>query len=43
MRKRPGPERIAKFLREFQADLGSGLNINQACCKAGIGITTYYR
>jgi len=30
MRKRPGPERIAKILREFQADLDSGLNINQA-------------
>ena len=43
MRKRPGPERIAKTLREFQADLDSGLNINQACRKAGIGPTTYYR
>jgi putative transposase len=43
MRKRPGPEQIAKILREFQADLDSGLNINQACRKAGIGITTYYR
>jgi putative transposase len=43
MRKRPGPERIAKILRELQADLDSGLNINQACRKAGIGITTYYR
>jgi putative transposase len=43
MRRRPGPERIAKILREFQADLDSGLNINQACRKAGIGIATYYR
>ena len=43
MRKRPTTERIAKILREFQADLDSGLNINQACRKAGIGITTYYR
>ena len=43
MRKRPTTERIAKTLREFQADLDSGLNINQACRKAGVGITTYYR
>jgi putative transposase len=43
MRKRPEPERIAKILREFQADLDAGLNINHACRKAGIGITTYYR
>ena len=43
MRKRPGPDQIAKILRDFQADLDSGLNINQACRKAGIGTTTYYR
>ncbi len=43
MRKRPGPEQIAKILREFQADLDSGLNIHQACRKAGIGPSTYYR
>jgi putative transposase len=43
MRKRPSTEQIAKILREFQADLDSGLNINRACRKAGIGITTYYR
>ena len=43
MRKRPGPEQITKILREFQADLDSGLSINQAGRKAGIGITTYYR
>ena len=43
MRKRPAAEQITKILREFQADLDSGLNINQACRKAGIGITTYYR
>ncbi len=43
MRKRPTTERIAKTLREFQADLDSGLNINLACRKAGVGITTYYR
>ena len=43
MRKRPGPEQISKTLREFQADLDSGLNINQACRKAGIGPSTYYR
>jgi putative transposase len=43
MRKRPGPDQIARILREFQADLDAGLNINHACRKAGIGITTYYR
>jgi putative transposase len=43
MRKRPTTEQIAKILREFQADLDSGLNVHQACRKAGIGITTYYR
>ena len=43
MRKRPGPDQIAKILREFQADLDAGLNINHACRKAGISITTYYR
>jgi len=43
MRKRPGRDQIAKILREFQADLDAGLNINHACRKAGIGITTYYR
>ena len=41
MRKRPGLDQIAKILREFQADLDAGLNINQACRKAGIGSTTY--
>src|SRR3954469_24870594 len=43
MRKRPGPDQIAKILRDFQADLDAGLSINHACRKAGIGPTTYYR
>jgi putative transposase len=43
MRKRPRPDQIAKILREIQADLQAGLNINQACRKGGIGLTTYYR
>ena len=43
MRKRPRPDPIASILRDFQADLDAGLNIDQACCKAGIGPTTYYR
>jgi putative transposase len=43
MRKRLGPEQIAKILREVQADLDSGLNISQACRKAGYSSTTYYR
>jgi putative transposase len=43
MRKRPGPDQIAAILRDFQTDLDAGLNINQACRKAGIGPTTYYR
>jgi len=43
MRERLGLDQIAKILRETQADLDAGLNVNQACRKAGIGITTYYR
>jgi putative transposase len=43
MRKRPRPDQIAAVIRDFQADLDAGLSINQACRKAGIGPTTYYR
>ena len=43
MRKRPRPDQIAAILRDFQADLDASLNIGQACRKAGIGPTTYYR
>ena len=43
MRKRPRPDQIASILPGFQADLDAGLNIGQACRKAGIGPTTYYR
>ena len=43
MRKRPRSDQIAAILRDFQADLDAGLNISQACRKAGIGPTTYYR
>jgi putative transposase len=43
MRKRPGPDRIASILRDVQADLHAGLNVHQACRKAGIASTTYYR
>ena len=43
MRKRPGPDRIASILRDVQADLDAGLNGDQACRKAGIASTTYYR
>ena len=43
MRKRPRPDQIVAILRDFQADLDAGLSINQACRKAGIGPTTYYR
>ncbi len=38
---RPRPDQIAAILRDFQADLDAGLNIHQACRKAGIGPTTY--
>jgi putative transposase len=34
---------MASIRRDFQADLDAGLNINQACRKAGITPTTYYR
>jgi putative transposase len=43
MRRRPGPDRIASIVHDVQADLDAGLNINQACRKAGIGLSTYYR
>jgi putative transposase len=43
MRKRPGPDQLAKILREIQADLDAGLNVSQACRKAGYASTTYYR
>src|SRR5262245_48892145 len=43
MRKRPRPDQIAAILRDFQADLDDGLNVNHACRKAGIGPTTHYR
>ena len=43
MRKRPGPDQITKVLREVQADLDAGLNVGQACRKAGYSTTTYYR
>jgi putative transposase len=35
MRKRPGPDQIAKILRE--------VHVNQACRKVGYAPTTYYR
>ena len=43
MRKRPRPDQIAASLREIQTDLDAGLNVNQACRKVGVGLTTYYR
>ncbi|CAN5912325.1 hypothetical protein BH23PLA1_BH23PLA1_39610 [soil metagenome] len=43
MQHRPRPERIATILRDIQADLDAGLNVNLACRKAGIASTTYYR
>ena len=41
MRKRPRPDQIAAILRDFQADLDAGLNLNHACRKAGIGPRAY--
>ena len=43
MRTRTSPTRIASILRDIRADLDAGLNVNQACRKAGIAVTTYYR
>src|SRR5262249_57639292 len=43
MRKRPRPDQIASILQGFQADLDAGWTMAQACRKAGIGPTTYYR
>jgi hypothetical protein len=36
MRKQPRPEQIASILREVQAALAAGLNVDQACRKAGM-------
>ena len=43
MRKRPRPDQIAAILRDIQADVDAGLVVDQACRKAGIASTTYYR
>jgi putative transposase len=43
MRKRHKPEQIALILCTVQGDLDAGLNIDQACRKAGIGQSTYHR
>ena len=43
MRKRPGPDQIARILGEVQTDLDAGLNVSQACRKVGYSTTTYYR
>ncbi len=43
MRRRPSPDQIDRILREIQADLDAGLNVNQACRKVGYASTTYYR
>ena len=43
MRRRTSPDRIASTLRDIRADLDAGLNVNQACRKAGISSATYYR
>ena len=37
------PDRIAKILREIQADRDAGLDVHQACRKAGDASTTYDR
>jgi hypothetical protein len=41
MRKRPRPDQIAKILRDIQADLDAGLNVHQACRKAGYASTGF--
>jgi len=43
MRKRPRPDQIATILRDIQADLDAGLNVPQACRKAGYSANTFYR
>jgi putative transposase len=43
MRRRPTPDQIAKILREIQADLDAGLNVNQAGRKVGYAPTTSSR
>lgn len=43
MRKRPRPDQVLATLDRIQTDLQAGLNVNQACRKAGLGLSTYYR
>lgn len=43
MRKRPASERVAAALREVQVDVAGGMNVDLACRKVGISLTTYYR
>jgi len=43
MRKRTSPDRITSILGDIRTDLDAGLNVNQACRKAGINPTTSYR
>jgi hypothetical protein len=43
MRSKPRPDRILSILGGIQSDMQGGLSVGQACRKAGIGLTTYYR
>ena len=43
MRRKPRPDQILSILGGIQSDLRGGLSVGQACRKAGIGLTTYYR
>jgi putative transposase len=43
MRKKPRPDQVLSILGRIQADIQAGLNVGQACRKAGLGLTTYYR
>ena len=43
MRKRRSSEQIVSLVRQVQADVQSGLSVEHALRKVGVGQSTYYR
>ena len=42
-RKRHSPEQVVRKLREAEADLASGVALDQVCKKLGVSEATYHR
>jgi putative transposase len=43
MRKRRSLDQISSLVQQVQSDMESGLSMEQALRKVGVGLTTYYR